>query len=199
MPNLNYYQVLGVSKDATRDEIRRAYKRLALQRHPDHGGSSAAFALLQRAHEVLTDPIQRKQYDHELFVASHTPGLQKSPSPTQGPMPQAFRHQKAYTPRMPKPEPEKHVNSGLFLFLLLNIANDHLRQVSMSKERKRANISHYSAQQPAFFAQSLFFELMLQSLVINVIFNNMARHQSPYVDRQEIHIGEERRFHRMGR
>ncbi|XP_051116902.1 DNAJ protein JJJ1 homolog [Andrographis paniculata] len=66
-----YYEVLGLSRDCTADEIRSAYKRLALQRHPDKlvkGGvpeaeATAAFQELVNAYEVLSDPKERAWYD----------------------------------------------------------------------------------------------------------------------------------------
>lgn len=67
---VNYYEVLGVSRDASREEIRAAYRRLAMERHPDHpGGSTESFSLLQEANAVLSDPNRRRQHDQELDLA----------------------------------------------------------------------------------------------------------------------------------
>lgn len=61
------YRELGVARGASPAEIRAAYRRLALQHHPDkHAGSAAAtarFQALNRAHAVLSDPRQRRLYD----------------------------------------------------------------------------------------------------------------------------------------
>lgn len=61
-----YYQFLGVNKDASSEEIRKAYKRLAKIYHPDRrGGNEDAFKLLSEAYRVLNDDNLRKQYDKE--------------------------------------------------------------------------------------------------------------------------------------
>ena len=58
-----YYDVLGVSRDSSKDDIRRAYKRLAVQMHPDKGGDPEKFKELASAYEVLSDDGKRQQYD----------------------------------------------------------------------------------------------------------------------------------------
>lgn len=62
------YEILGVSRTATPEEIKRAYRRLAKQHHPDHNPQNAAaagerFKQIQAAYEVLGDPERRAQYD----------------------------------------------------------------------------------------------------------------------------------------
>ena len=67
---INYYEVLGVPRNASRSEIKNAYRRLAKERHPDRaGGSEAEFSLLQEAHAVLSDPNRRRQHDEALDLA----------------------------------------------------------------------------------------------------------------------------------
>ncbi|MDI9403697.1 MAG: DnaJ domain-containing protein [Limnohabitans sp.] len=66
MPSRDYYEILGVSRSATADEIRRAHRKLALQFHPDRNKAKdapAKFAEIQQAYEVLSDDAKRKQYD----------------------------------------------------------------------------------------------------------------------------------------
>ena len=63
----DYYELLGISRDATQEDIKRAYRRLARQLHPDtgHGDatSEARFKEVARAYEVLSDPEKRRRYD----------------------------------------------------------------------------------------------------------------------------------------
>lgn len=57
------YEVLGVRPDATHDELRRAYRRLLRETHPDTGGTAAAFQAVQEAWELIGDPEDRARYD----------------------------------------------------------------------------------------------------------------------------------------
>ena len=59
----DYYEILGVSKSASADEIKRAYRKLALKHHPDRGGDHDEFTKLNEAYQVLSDPQKRAQYD----------------------------------------------------------------------------------------------------------------------------------------
>lgn len=64
----DYYKVLGVDRSATEDEIKRNYRKLALDHHPDRnpGDNSAEekFKEINEAYQVLSDPEKRKRYDH---------------------------------------------------------------------------------------------------------------------------------------
>lgn len=60
---IDYYELLGVTRDASQDEIRSAYRGLAKAMHPDAGGTAGAFRLLRDAYETLTDPDRRADYD----------------------------------------------------------------------------------------------------------------------------------------
>lgn len=66
----NYYEIMGINKNATQDEIKAAYRKLAKQYHPDlHPGDAAAAEKMKEinaANDVLSDPEKRKQYDFEL-------------------------------------------------------------------------------------------------------------------------------------
>src|ERR1700687_2151995 len=63
----DYYATLGVSKSASAEEIKKAYRKLARQYHPDRNpgdkASEARFKEISQAHDVLGDPEKRKQYD----------------------------------------------------------------------------------------------------------------------------------------
>ena len=62
----NYYETLGVSKSATSDEIKQAYRKMALKYHPDRGGDAETekkFKEANEAYQVLSDTQKRKQYD----------------------------------------------------------------------------------------------------------------------------------------
>src|ERR1700757_1599925 len=59
----DYYEVLGVGKDASADEIKKAFRRAAVEHHPDRGGDETKFKEINEAYEVLKDGEKRKRYD----------------------------------------------------------------------------------------------------------------------------------------
>lgn len=61
---MNYYNILGVSKTADQDEIKKAFRRLASKHHPDKGGDTKKFQEIQSAYDVLSDPQKRAEYDN---------------------------------------------------------------------------------------------------------------------------------------
>ena len=60
----DHYATLGVARTASQDEIKRAFRKLASQHHPDKGGDTARFQQIQAAYEVLSDPARRAEYDN---------------------------------------------------------------------------------------------------------------------------------------
>jgi molecular chaperone DnaJ len=59
----DYYEVLGVSKGASADEIKKAFRRAAIEHHPDKGGDETKFKEINEAYEVLKDSSKRQRYD----------------------------------------------------------------------------------------------------------------------------------------
>lgn len=121
----DYYAILGVSPQATTIEIRRAYRQLALELHPDRNPNpedQQRFLNVNEAYEVLGDPTRRHRYDQ--LVAN--PLAFMFPQP--GAQAQAQRPRPAYRPR-PKPENDidfhkaapvlRWINVGILLIVLL--------------------------------------------------------------------------------
>ena len=57
------YDVLGLTRDATADDVKKAYRKLAREHHPDKGGDPEKFKKVQEAYEVLSDPEKRENFD----------------------------------------------------------------------------------------------------------------------------------------
>ena len=63
---MDYYQILGINRTASEDEIKSAFRRLASKNHPDKGGDTKKFQEIQEAYSVLSDPTKRQQYDNPM-------------------------------------------------------------------------------------------------------------------------------------
>lgn len=59
----NYYELLGVTKSASKEEIKKAFRKLAHKYHPDKGGDEGKFKEINEAYQVLSDDQRREQYD----------------------------------------------------------------------------------------------------------------------------------------
>jgi curved DNA-binding protein len=60
----DYYSILGVDRSASSDEIKKAYRRMASQHHPDKGGDTGKFQQIEEAYRTLSDDNARSQYDN---------------------------------------------------------------------------------------------------------------------------------------
>jgi len=63
MSKRDYYEVLGVGKSASADEVKKAFRKAAVEHHPDKGGEEAKFKEINEAYEVLKDQSKRQRYD----------------------------------------------------------------------------------------------------------------------------------------
>jgi len=63
---IDHYSTLGVSKNSNADDIKKAYRKLASQHHPDKGGDTSTFQKIEEAYRILSDPNQRQQYDNPM-------------------------------------------------------------------------------------------------------------------------------------
>ena len=60
---MDYYSILGVPRNASDQDIRKAYKKQSMQHHPDRGGDEEQFKKVNEAYSTLKDPVKRRQYD----------------------------------------------------------------------------------------------------------------------------------------
>ena len=66
----NFYEELGLKRNATNSEIKSSYRSLVKQHHPDTGGKKERFLAIQNAWETLNDPIKKEKYDQQMFSSS---------------------------------------------------------------------------------------------------------------------------------
>jgi len=76
MADKDYYDILGVPKTATADDLKKAFRKAARKHHPDAGGSEERFKEVNEAYEILSDEEKRKQYDEygRYFGGNMPPG-----------------------------------------------------------------------------------------------------------------------------
>jgi DnaJ-class molecular chaperone len=60
---MNYYDTLGIQKTATQEEIKRAYRSMAMKYHPDRGGDEHRFKEIEEAYRTLSDPQKKQMFD----------------------------------------------------------------------------------------------------------------------------------------
>jgi curved DNA-binding protein CbpA len=81
---MDHYDTLGVAKDATQEEIKKARNKKAREHHPDkHGGDTSKMAEVNKAYDVLSDPLKRERYDNgeddpkEFDISAHAFGVMR--------------------------------------------------------------------------------------------------------------------------
>lgn len=150
--NLNYYEVLGVPKHASDEEVKSAYRKLAMQHHPDRNQNSKLseeiFKKVQIAFEHLSDPVKRKEHDECLM------GLRPFPrEPVQQPPYEEQHTTQAGGPTYTSvqgmyPHSAPKSRKGLFFFLLLLLI---LRAGGLFYWYKTPHVNTLDAATPSLF------------------------------------------------
>lgn len=138
----DYYQVLGVSKTATADDIKKAYRKLARKYHPDvskEADAMARMAEINEANAVLSDPEKREAYDALGRQAPHRPGQDFRPRPT--------GTRASSSPTGPAQPVEPTANSATFLSNCLaarraRSARTALRASTARRHRMPSGVAH---------------------------------------------------------
>jgi hypothetical protein len=127
---IDYYYILGARPEASRAEIKAAYRQAALANHPDRGGDAAVMKRINAAYEVLSDPVRRAAYDRDLARAwgaaemwAQSANRQAArPAPPPPPPPWAtgkWQTQTSRRPPRPAPAPWRHWPVRCVLALLV--------------------------------------------------------------------------------
>lgn len=115
---MSFYDVLGVSKNATTDEIKSAYKKMVIKCHPDKGGNKEEFQKIQEAYETLSDDNKRREYDN--------------PNPFSNGFPQGFPQGFPFSGGFP--QQQQNVPNG-FPFNFFNFVNTQMNhQTNQNKD-----------------------------------------------------------------
>jgi hypothetical protein len=105
---VDFYDLLGVAPTATPEQIKSAYRALSKTAHPDAGGNSGMFRLLQQAHQTLSDPAKRAQYDRSQTAQTPPPPPPPRPDPPRpdpGPASDLWGDQSGPSARGPRYDP----------------------------------------------------------------------------------------------
>jgi len=130
----DHYATLGVSKTATPDEIKRAFRKLASQHHPDKGGDTAKFQSIQAAYDTLGDAVKRAEYDNPRPQFSGFPGAaQFNMNDIFG---QMFGGQSPFGPQR---RPQSHTRMTLWI-RLTDVAQGGTRPVAVGTPQGQSTI-----------------------------------------------------------
>ena len=105
MRGVDYYELLGVDREATPAQIKTAYRTLARTMHPDVGGTAGTFRLLREAYETLNDPVRRADYDGTGAIAEVSTQVRPRPSRRTARR-RNFGDDPAFTPGLPRLSPD---------------------------------------------------------------------------------------------
>ena len=81
----DYYEVLGIARNATDEEIKRAFRKLAFKYHPDHNHEDEAeerFKEINEAYEILSNPEKKAAYDAPLYAQTQATHKSYRPTPS---------------------------------------------------------------------------------------------------------------------
>lgn len=130
----DYYAALGVARNATPDEIKRAFRRLASQHHPDKGGNTQKFQEIQAAYDTLGDAAKRQQYDNP------APQFQGFPGGAQFNMGDIFSQMFGGHPGFAQQHPRRsHMRMSLWITLKDVLTGGH-RQVAVGAPSGQSTI-----------------------------------------------------------
>lgn len=115
-----YYEDLGISENATQNEIKKAYRRLVMKHHPDRGGDSEKFVIAREAYEYLVDPVKRAEYDERMRQ-------RRSASPGEG------FSQASPDRQRPSVPPDIHLEEVRWLDVQLKPAEDPYRVLGVGR------------------------------------------------------------------
>ncbi len=141
----DYYLILGVTSDATLDDIKDAYRRLAKEFHPDHyGDNHSPFLAIQEAYSVLSDPIRRQCHDLSVLNPEKKPkpryGQTVRPSPRRHVEPLIPEQKPTMNLGMANPESSFHSYRPLFDELFDRLFSN-VSQASQPKSEPLPNLN----------------------------------------------------------
>lgn len=139
-----YYEVLGVTENATLKEIRRAYLKLSMVEHPDKGGDAERFAAVQKAYAVLTSDAERCKYD-ESITSQQRNGYKSSTvvvhGQTYAPVSAPYWHEPTTNLSMDKENPGMQNGPLMAINELTGKINRSLQTFLQTEDRSSTNVT----------------------------------------------------------